>query len=688
MLNYLRVARFQKHLSFAHTFKPGLTVCVGPNWSGKSTLVRAIVYALYGTGPLKLGVKHLASRQQNQMFHVELGFTVGGLPYHLERSPTKAQLNQGDQLVATGQTGVTAAVENLIGLAKSFINYQVAWQGEASALLTLGSARLAQHINAVTGVDVVDQVLEQIRDERAGLKWIKDRSDNAAEQYAAVSARMAELEQRHQAELAQLRQARAHHQQCRAATLRGYARYEDASQRYQAWTEREKGEALRQAELAAVQQLLAKIERSLRELSTETTDDALERLLTLEARMHRFIQQQKHKVELERVCVQLYERQQILPTGKELDVPALREVRNQAEDAKRKAKAELDVIEARVKGRVCPACKRPFDGEEDESELLAEVDAMRDRLHGLTLAAYNAEAAITHAERHNADLRHREELVAELATRQQELAEVKVALQELGEVKEKDLKAAKQAHQKAVASTSNRRMEEYARDEAQQRLAKLQKPLPPVPPASQEEVRDATSAYQGLYQQDQEADVALRAAESRYSTSRTQIKAGRPRLWALRHEATEAAQQVLRDSRLAELSKYLRDNRDRFSKGAWDTLLSYASDFVRQASDGAISALQRDEQGDFTFVEDGDEMPLELASGMQLAILGVAVKLALGAAIGSNFDVLLLDEVSAAASDENALRLTECLAATGQQVFLISHRMADTVPAHDVIELT
>ena len=52
------------------------------------------------------------------------------------------------------------------------------------------------------------------------------------------------------------------------------------------------------------------------------------------------------------------------------------------------------------------------------------------------------------------------------------------------------------------------------------------------------------------------------------------------------------------------------------------------------------------------------------------------------------YSVLLLDEVSAAASDENALRLTECLAATGQQVFLITHREADAVAAQDVIALS
>jgi ATPase subunit of ABC transporter with duplicated ATPase domains len=208
-----------------------------------------------------------------------------------------------------------------------------------------------------------------------------------------------------------------------------------------------------------------------------------------------------------------------------------------------------------------------------------------------------------------------------------------------------------------------------------------------VPACSQEEVEQAAAVYGAAYRQHQATEAALQDARSRYSGLRDRLRDTRVRVWALKREAASAALEAQRDHALGELGKYLRYNRDRFTKSAWDALLAYASDFVRQASDGAISALQRDEQGDFTFIEGGEPMPLELASGMQLAILGVGVKLALGAAVGSNFDVLLLDEVSAAASDENALRLTECLAATGQQVLLISHRMADTVPAHDVIAL-
>jgi DNA repair exonuclease SbcCD ATPase subunit len=141
------------------------------------------------------------------------------------------------------------------------------------------------------------------------------------------------------------------------------------------------------------------------------------------------------------------------------------------------------------------------------------------------------------------------------------------------------------------------------------------------------------------------------------------------------------------DRLLAKLAKYLRDSRDRFTHQTWVGLLNYASTFVSDASGGAITALRRDPQGEFTYVEDGDERPLELASGQQLAILGVAIKLALAAAVGSRFEVLLLDEVAAAASDENALLLTTCLAKTGQQVLLVSHREADAAVANDVIAL-
>jgi hypothetical protein len=145
--------------------------------------------------------------------------------------------------------------------------------------------------------------------------------------------------------------------------------------------------------------------------------------------------------------------------------------------------------------------------------------------------------------------------------------------------------------------------------------------------------------------------------------------------------------QAHRLQKLTQLVKYLKSNRDRFVQQTWQELLSYASEFVSEATAGDIKGIARSEQGEFVYLEDSQEMPIELASGMQRAILGVAVKLAMSAALGSSFPVLLLDEISAAASDENSLILTDLLARTGQQVFLVTHRQADSAVAQSVLAL-
>ena len=689
MLNYLRVRNFQKHVAFTHRFVPGLTVCVGPNWSGKSTLLRAILYALYGSSALKIGSKHLSTRHQVAPFHVELGFTVQGVLYHIERGPQRAQLirlDQPAQPLATGQTGVTAAVEALIGTARSFTSYQVAWQGEAGALLTLGSAKLAQHITAVTGVDLVDRVLDLIRDERSGLQWAKQRLSMLTEPLAEANEQATELKAQWLSASGEIRSAQQRSQRHQQAAVAAYAHYQEMTQRYQTWVAWAQQEARRQTELNAARTTLQQAETALAECPPGAVDKAVATLLELESRAQQRLHGESREEELRRHITQLTDRLGSLPQGAPVDVEALRSEHRQAVEAERAVRVELESQEALVAGSVCPTCKRPF-GDTAHLPPPATLDNLRQRLIPLAQQAKEYETAVADAERHNRGLTLAQPMVDELAEKRRQLSEVRAALSAVPAVSALELAAARNAHNSAVRAEANRQTERHIRETALKRVAELSEPLPPVAACSQEEVEQAAAAYGVAYRQHQATEAALQDARSRYSGLRDRLRDSRARLWSLRREAVSLALDARQEQLLGELGKYLRDNRDRFTKSAWDALLAYASDFVRQASDGAISALRRDEQGDFTFVEAGEPMPLELASGMQLAILGVGVKLALGAAIGSNFDVLLLDEVSAAASDENALRLTECLAATGQQVLLVSHRMADTVPAHDVIAL-
>ena len=67
MLTTLILTNFQKHAHLTHTFKPGLTLVTGPNWSGKTTILRAVLYALFGTSAVNVKAGNLVSRNNPGM---------------------------------------------------------------------------------------------------------------------------------------------------------------------------------------------------------------------------------------------------------------------------------------------------------------------------------------------------------------------------------------------------------------------------------------------------------------------------------------------------------------------------------------------------------------------------------------------------------------------------------------------
>ena len=253
-----------------------------------------------------------------------------------------------------------------------------------------------------------------------------------------------------------------------------------------------------------------------------------------------------------------------------------------------------------------------------------------------------------------------------------------------------ELAAAQSQYQAAVQGQARRAqaLKELQAAEATQRQASAWlASVVAAPEVAQEQVDQALRDYHAAYQAYQLEDQLAGNLRMREYALQQELAGARTALDLATSSLAPLRQQAQRDASLAQLMKYLRDSRERFTTQAWANLLAYASTFVQEASGGALTELRRTAGGEFTYVEDGEELPLELASGQQLAILGVAAKLALAAAVGSSFEVLLLDEVSAAASDDNALQLATCLARTGQQILLVSHRDADAAVAADVISL-
>ena len=689
MLHQLTLTNFQKHAHLTHTFKPGLTLVTGANWSGKTTILRAVLYALFGTSAVNVKAGNLVSRN-NPGMEVNLTFQVGEQPYHVVRGPKKAELYRGGIMAASGQTPVTAMIESLIGDAKSFLTFQTARQGEASGLLTLGAAKLAQHIDTVTGVDTVDQVLERAKEARDALAAVPGLVANAEREQGEFTAKLETVAQELLTLATALDLAREQLNHCFLQTDQTRHAWEQASQQssaYQAYV-RELGEFTRRSDEAEAALRLAR--RDLEQCPEQDVSALYRRLSDLLAAVH--------AQELQAQAWQSWQTQHealergvaaLLPQTASVPLHELAEAQVAHEAALRDWQAALDAFsqaQVSLTSATCHACGRPF-ADHDVGKAEARLAAAQLHVEQLQPAVDAARTRYNNLRQKQSAQDSLQQQIVALQTQQRAL----VRPPEPGPAHDSaELAAAQSQYQEAVQGQARRdqvlkelRAADQVLLDSHYRLTTLVRPTE----VGQSEVDQTLAAYHAAYQAHQQADQAYWATvhqRERLESERSQAQFGLDRATGM---LSGLQQQAQRSERLTQLMKYLRDSRERFTTHAWANLLAYASSFVQEASGGALTELRRTAGGEFTYVEDGEELPLELASGQQLAILGVAAKLALAAAVGSSFEVLLLDEVSAAASDDNALQLATCLARTGQQILLVSHRDADAAVAADVIAL-
>ena len=86
MLLSLTLTNFQKHRTFNHAFQAGLTLVTGENWRGKTSIIRGLLYALFGSTASQVRAANLVSRGEKTM-EVQLVFRSGDLEYEVTRGP-------------------------------------------------------------------------------------------------------------------------------------------------------------------------------------------------------------------------------------------------------------------------------------------------------------------------------------------------------------------------------------------------------------------------------------------------------------------------------------------------------------------------------------------------------------------------------------------------------------------------
>lgn len=692
MLLSLTLTNFQKHRAFHHDFKPGLTLIVGENWAGKSSLVRGVLYALFGTSAVPVRAANLVTWGEKRM-EVQLVFRANDQVYRVVRGSAGATLFHGEHVVASGQTPVTGMVQELIGDARSFLTYQVAKQGEADGLLSLGAVKLAQHIYSVTGVDLVDKVLERIRMRRMLYAGMQENYDTTVTDIEGMEAELVEHEKAlagkqvtsqemgKELDLTQdrysvatgawrkLMQSKEDHR----AYLNKLEIYRNAKQRADTLL----AEANHTLNTVPVSDLGALRNRYADLTKHYTFGKSVEEKLT---DMEKEVANAKKNLALFEGVATFVEE----PEGVHTNL--LNEGRTVAH-----LQELLDAAREGIRSGICPTCLRPLGDEETHLDLEQQAEELDQKLaehKGLlndlndAWSQYQQQAEIAHTAHTN-----KEAWKSYLETCERGLQEARDADRTRLHVTEEGLEQAYADYQKADEDHRSRESAMRDRLRAKKELTDLGQAPSPVLEVSPHILSTATTRMQELGGAQNDLRQQIAVLEAEMAMLAKTIALTTQSLTKSRERRDQFLEKIGEDALLAKLAKYLRDNRSRFTQQAWASLLGYASQFIAAASQGHITALLRSSYGDFSYVEEGNELPLELASGQQTAILGVAMKLALGAAVGSRFDVLLLDEVTAAASDNNALRLTACLAQTGQQVLMVSHREADAAVAQDVIAL-
>lgn len=176
MITSIELGDFLAHSNTNLDFDNGVTVFVGHNGAGKSSIIDAITFALFGQHTRKSN-KGLIKRGSNQGF-AKIRFSVNGKHYEAVRkidskgtlSATFSEITGDEKIeIAAGERkqfgeSMTHEVEKAIGL--DFEKLKVAsivQQGELNAIINAKPKEFKELLNAIIGIDKLDVASESMK---------------------------------------------------------------------------------------------------------------------------------------------------------------------------------------------------------------------------------------------------------------------------------------------------------------------------------------------------------------------------------------------------------------------------------------------------------------------------------------------------------------------------------------------
>lgn len=212
MISRLRMENFRRHELTELIIDPSdqIIAVSGSNGSGKSTILEAIIYALFGQS--RHGAKDLESLVRRgaelEGMSVELDFSIEDNVYTVSRrrdnKVSSAVLYVNGSALVEGVSAVNAAVTNLLGTdASGFKLAAVAQQKELDSLIKLGPTARGRAVNRLLRIDAITRAKEGVgksyNDSRRALEVLPTPGERELLKQAVTEAE-ADLEMRALAE--------------------------------------------------------------------------------------------------------------------------------------------------------------------------------------------------------------------------------------------------------------------------------------------------------------------------------------------------------------------------------------------------------------------------------------------------------------------------------------------------------
>lgn len=740
----LTTVNFKRLGNFTCNFTKGLNVIAGDNARGKSTLLQAIEAALFGITVVP-GKKEGIPTWGQTKASIELNFIVKAATYQVVRTLTTAKLMRGDEIVANGNSPVTAAIEELLGLTSKDWNLFIqSKQHEASGILTFGATALNRKVEEFAGVELIEKVqaeaqrryglyssyaeakgvpLEEL-DTLAGELMTAQANHKAAENSLASAKEAAEQLPPFNLELPALRSQEARNMQrdvdrlsnavdLAASKLEAAQRaVADATQRAEAVTLQD-GEALTEdlAQLKADGELTRTEVTALRakqELHT-SAQTAFTRAEAMFDGTHDEFQSKFREFDEQVLRDELDQNDSVSAT--------LRDSISSESEVVGKAKAAYDNLVSLADGAVCPTCNRAKDDHDPEKlkeeshaallnweEAKKHVAKLRDDLQVVLDRRLKIVGDLADFDRAAKKV---DETSAGLASAKEHLAANPSVAEVLKEVEEAYEKlrtdyAAKQQQLKGVEENNERHAAEH------RALAKAESELE----ICNDTLKDAEKALEDAPEPPTDEEItAIEAQEKAYLDARTaweqkssqltgelrnaaQAEVHQKEMQAVAQrrmdEANRKIEESKADSALAKkysrLVQFLRDRRQAYLAEIWNTVMGIATRLVRQSSQNTITQVDNND-GDFFYEEEGNMTPSASASGAQKAMIGTSMRVALGRALYGGDSLMIFDEPTESCKEHNAASMAATLATSAKQVLLITHRETDQGLAENIINV-